>query len=128
METAVLLIMLALIQYMVFAMFVAKGRDKYGVHAPSCSGDPAWERLYRIQMNTMEQIIIFIPSVLAFSYFVSSKWVLLPGLTYLVGRIIYFRLYVQNKNRVVGFSMTFVSNIIMVAGSIIGAALSLLKS
>lgn len=128
METAVLLIMLALIQYMVIAMIVASTRDKYGVHAPNTVGNPIWERLYRMQMNTMEQLIIFIPSVLAFAYFISSKWVLLPGITYLIGRLIYYRLYYKNANRIVGFSMTFASNIALVAGSLIGAILSLIRS
>ena len=67
MEHAALIILLALAQYVFFAVRVGAARGKYGVEAPKISGNEAWERLYRVQMNTLEQLIVFIPALWIFS-------------------------------------------------------------
>ncbi|MGJ8631887.1 MAG: MAPEG family protein [Glaciecola sp.] len=48
-------------------------RTKYKVAAPAVSGHPIWERRYRVQQNTLEQLIIFIPALWLFASFVSPS-------------------------------------------------------
>lgn len=126
MESAVLVILLALIQFTFFSVRVGASRTKYGVNAPSTSGDENWERLYRVQQNTMEQLVIFIPSMLAFSFYVSALWALIPGVLFLVGRQLYSHEYTSNPaSRVPGMAMTLLANGILLFGGLIGLLLKI---
>lgn len=125
MQAAVLLVMLALLQYIYFVLITGFGRGKYNIKAPATSGNETWECLYRVQQNTLEQIVIFIPATLTFSYYVSAIWVLVPGIGYLVGRQVFAILYVRNPpKRGLGMMMTLLSNLALIIGTIIGVALS----
>lgn len=126
MELVVVVIALALIEYMYITMQVGFGRGKYDVPAPAISGNPTWERLYRVQMNTVEQLIIFVPSVWFFGTYVSAPIAAGIGVVFIVGRFLYFTSYVKDpEKRTVGFVMGFASNVTLVLGSLIGAALRL---
>ena len=119
MEHAVLIILLALAQFTWFSARVGAARGKYGVNAPKTTGDETWERLYLVQQNTMEQLILFVPLMLAFSFYVSSLWSLLPGLLYLVGRQLYSYEYVSNPgSRTPGMAMTLLANVILLIGAL----------
>ena len=82
MEHATLIVLLALLQYVWFTIRVGSSRGKYHVDAPACEGDEAWQRMFRVQQNTMEQLIVMIPAAYAFAYYVSELWVLLPGIVF----------------------------------------------
>ncbi len=124
---AIIIILIALLQYMFFIGRVAANRSKLEVVAPHISGNEIWERMYRVQMNTLEQIIIFIPGMLIFSYYVSSNWVILPGIIYLIGRQIYSASYISNPaKRGFGMMLTFISNFSLVIGALIRAIYSLI--
>lgn len=119
MENAVLLILLALIQYSLFTLKAGTARPKLEVHAPKVAGHDIWERMFRVQQNTLEQLIVFVPSVLIFSYYISDLWVLIPGTVYLIGRQLYAITYVKDpKTRTLGFALTFFSNAALVLLSI----------
>ena len=126
MELVVIVVALALLEYMYIALQVGLGRGKYDVPAPAISGHPTFERLWRVQMNTLEQLIIFLPSMFAFGTYVSAPIAAGIRRVVITGRFIYFNAYVKDpENRTTGFLMTFGSNVVLVLGSIIGAALSL---
>lgn len=126
MENATLIVLLALLQYIYFTVRVGSSRGKYNIKAPACSGDETWDRIFRVQQNTLEQLIILIPATYAFAFYVSSLWVLLPGLLYIVGRFLYSMEYVKNpKTRVPGMSLTLAANAIMVIGALIGLVLQM---
>jgi Tfp pilus assembly protein PilE len=57
-----LVTVLALVQYFAFGMLVGKARTTYGVHAPAVSGHAMFERYYRVQMNTLEVMVVFLPA------------------------------------------------------------------
>ena len=78
MNYVILLILLALTQYIWFTGRAGFLRTRYQVDAPKCTGEEAWERMFRVQQNTMEQLIMFIPGMLAFAHLVSATWALLP--------------------------------------------------
>jgi glutathione S-transferase len=55
--------LLALLLYLVIGLNVGEARIKYKVRAPAVAGNEHFERAYRVQMNTLEQLAFFIPSM-----------------------------------------------------------------
>ena len=121
MDHATLIVLLALLQYVWFTARVGLARGKYHVDAPACDGDEAWNRLFRVQQNTMEQLIVFIPGTYAFAYYFSELWVLVPGLAFLIGRFLYSGEYLSDpKTRTPGMAITLLSNVVLVLGALYG--------
>ena len=119
-----IVILLALVQFIFFTFRTGLTRDKYGVDAPKTAGNETWERIFRVQQNTMEQLVMFIPGMLMFAHFVSPQWALLPGVLYLIGRQLYSYLYISNpKKRGPGVALTFLPNIALIIGALIGLLL-----
>ena len=119
METATLIVMLALLEYFVFTVRVGASRGKYGVKAPSCAGNDKFERLFRVQQNTLEQLIIFIPGTYAFATFVSVKWVWIPAAMFIIGRFLYAQEYISNPDsRAPGMLLTLLANAVLVLGTL----------
>lgn len=68
---------------------VGKGRHKYGIQAPAVTGHPVFERLYRVQMNTLEWAVMTLPCLWICAAYVSDGIAALLGGVWLVGRIWY---------------------------------------
>ena len=121
MEHATLIFLLALLQYTWFTIRVGANRGKYHVDAPACDGDEAWARLFRVQQNTLEQLVVMIPAAYAFAYYVSGLWVLLPGIAFIIGRFLYSAEYIKDpKTRGPGMSLTLAGNVVLVVGALVG--------
>jgi glutathione S-transferase len=126
MEYAVIIISIALLQYIFFTGRAGFARGKYEVKAPKTDGNDTWEILFRVQQNTMEQLVIFIPGMIAFSIYVSEVWVLLPGILFVVGRQVYSHLYIKNPDsRGPGMVLSFFSNIALVLATLIGIGIDM---
>jgi uncharacterized membrane protein YecN with MAPEG domain len=120
-DYAYLIILLALVQYVVFTVRVGFSRGKYGIEAPDTTGNESWERLFRIQQNTLEQLIIFIPGALIFGATTTGVWVLIPGVIFLVGRQLFAMEYLKDpKTRVLGMSLTLLANAALLIGGLVG--------
>src|SRR6266853_2873479 len=114
---------LALIEYMVLGFLVGRARGTYHVEAPAISGDPMFDRYFRVHQNTMEQLIIFVPAMLLFAFFVNPRAAALLGLLFVVARIVYARGYLEDpKKRSAGARLTFIVLAILVLGALFGAA------
>ncbi len=121
MENASLIVLLALLQYVWFTVRVGSTRGKFNVEAPACKGDETWERSFRVQQNTMEQLIMLIPASFAFAYYTSSTWVLLPGAVFIIGRFLYSSSYMNDpKTRAPGMIMTLAANATLIIGALVG--------
>ena len=121
MDHATLIVLLALLQYVWFTARVGLARGKYNVNAPACDGDESWNRLFRVQQNTLEQLVVFIPATYAFAFYMSGLWVLIPGLAFLVGRFLYSLEYVKDpKTRTPGMVITMMANVVLVLGALYG--------
>lgn len=121
MENASLIVLLALLQYGYFTARVGLSRGKYSVKAPACEGDERWNRMFRIQQNTMEQLIIMVPAAYAFAYYLSGLWVLLPGVAFILGRFMYSSAYAKDpKKRGPGMMLTLAANAGLVLGALAG--------
>jgi glutathione S-transferase len=126
MEFVHLIILLALVEYIFFIAIVGAGRGKYNVEAPATTGDPRWERLYRVQANTAEQLILFVPGMYAFAHYVSPLWAAIIGCVFVVGRLIYYTGYKQEGDkRGPGVLMSIPPNIVLVVGALIGLLMGL---
>jgi glutathione S-transferase len=117
---------LALLQFIVFGFRVGGARGKYGVTAPAITGNEIFERFFRVQQNTLEQLIVFVPALYLFSRYLNPLWAAALGLVYLIGREIYAATYVKNPvKRSVGYGLTFLPTVILLAGGLIGAGVRL---
>jgi glutathione S-transferase len=120
---------LALIQFIIFGYKVGHARMKFGVKAPAITGNEIFERHFRVQQNTLEQLIIFLPALYLFSRYISPLWAAGLGIVYLVGREIYAATYVKDPaKRSLGYGLTFLPMAILLAGGVIGAVLRLIHS
>jgi len=81
-----------------------------------------FERYFRVQMNTLEQLVVFIPAIFLFAMKVDPRWAAGLGAVYLVGRVLYFTSYVRDPaKRGPGFGLTAIPNLALVVGGLIGA-------
>ena len=126
MEYVTIITMLALVEYLYFAIAVGSARGRYGVSAPATTGDENFERYFRVHQNTLEQLIVFIPALYATAYFVSEIYAIVAGVAFLIGRILYFYAYTQNaEKRGPGMMITMIANVALIGGGLVGALLKL---
>jgi glutathione S-transferase len=116
-----LVTLLALFEYMFFIYLVGKARERYGIKAPAISGNDMFERYFRVQMNTLELLIIFIPGLWMAAAYWNPAWVAAVGAVYLIGRALYLRGYVADpKSRSWGFMLSAVPIMTLLLGVAIG--------
>jgi len=119
---------LALMQYLYFGISVGGARGRYGVPAPATSGNEVFERYFRVQMNTLELIVVLLPAMALYGYYISSTWATGLGGVYLVGRFLYFFTYIKDpKKRTVGFSLSILPIMVMLVGGTGAAAMALFR-
>lgn len=118
-----LIVALALLQFFAFATAVGKARERYNVAAPATTGNEMFERYFRVQMNTLELLIMFVPAIWMFGFYVSANIAAGLGAIYIIGRSIYFFSYVKNpRKRSLGFGLSAAPVAVLVIGALIGAA------
>jgi glutathione S-transferase len=99
-----LVTLLALILYFWLSLNVARARGKYGIKAPAIAGNPDFERVFRVQMNTLEWMPIFLPALWLAAAYSSDLIAALLGLVWIAGRLLYMRGYTQAaEKRETGF-------------------------
>jgi glutathione S-transferase len=112
---------LSIALYFFTSIRVAKARAAFGISAPAISGDPAFERVFRVQMNTLEWMPIFLPSLWLFAIYVSDPIAALIGLVWIVGRVLYMTGYSQAaEKRRRGFGIQATAASILWVGAIFG--------
>lgn len=123
-----LVTILALIMFLVVTIKVGSARAKYGVKAPEMTGNPDFERVVRVQQNTLEQLSLFLPALWIFAQFVNPIAAASLGAVWVIGRIIYAWGYYQAaEKRGLGFAISSLAIIILLLGSLIGIMLTLVK-
>jgi glutathione S-transferase len=122
MAPAAIVIIVAVLEYIVFGFLVGKARARYGVKAPATTGNEVFERYFRVQQNTLETLVAFIPGISLFALFVNPNWAAWIGLVYVVGRLLYFRAYVADPaRRGPGFLLSLASIAVLLIGGLVGA-------
>jgi len=116
-----LVTVLALIEYMVLGVMVGQARGRYKIEAPATTGDPMFERYFRVHQNTLESLIVFLPALWICGITLSGRGAALIGLVYIVGRVVYVRGYLADpKGRAAGAMMTFAASGLLIIGSLVG--------
>lgn len=111
----------SLIVYLILSINVGRARAKYKIVPPTTTGNPDFERYYRVQQNTVEQIILFLPALWIFAIFVSPIWASIIGAIWPIGRIVFaLGYYKKAEARFAGFGLTVLPSIILLIGSLIG--------
>ncbi len=77
---------------------VGKSRVKYNVPLPATTGSPDFERVHRAQVNQVEQLTVFFPTLWIFSLFVHAPIGAALGLAWLAIRIGYFVTYCRTAD------------------------------
>jgi glutathione S-transferase len=88
--------LLALVLHQAVTMMVSQARTKYGIKAPAVSGHEHFERTYRVQMNTVEQIVFFLPALWLCAVLLSDLGAAIGGVIWVIGRAIYAVSYVND--------------------------------
>ena len=126
MNLAYLAILAILIEYAVFGAMVAVARTRYKVAAPAVTGNPDFERYLRVQQNTIEQLVIVIPSLWIFAETASPLWAAVLGFGFLVFRAQYaIGYYGSAPNRHYGFLWGSICTGGLLVGALIGVCRNL---
>lgn len=127
MELVFITVVVALLEYIVMAGLVGRARAKYGVQAPAMTGHPDFERINRVHLNTLENLIIFVPAVWIFGEYVSTAWAAALGALFVVGRALYaVGYYRAAEKRGAGAGLTGIVNLVLVVGALVGLVRALL--
>ncbi len=122
MHLVAIVIALALLEYAWIGLRVGQARAQYGVQAPATTGHEVFERWFRVQQNTVEQLVLFLPSLWLFASYVGPRLGALIGLGFIVGRFLYAQGYVEDPaKRSQGFTIGFVSTALLLLGGLLGA-------
>lgn len=127
----VLVTMAALLLYFYMGLQVGGARQKYGVKAPAVSGNPDFERVFRVHMNTLEWLPIFLPSLWICAAYWSdyASIVAVIGLIWVIGRVMYMEGYKKAADqRSMGFMVQALATLVLIIGSIVGAVMGLLPA
>lgn len=114
-----LVTLLALLLYFVMSLRVGRGRSKYGVEAPAVSGHPDFERLFRVQANTLEWLPTFLVSLWLFALYWDGKVAALVGVVWIVGRVLYMLSYSKlASSRGPGFGIQALATGVLLFGAL----------
>lgn len=126
MEYVALVTLLLLLQYLTFSILVGTARGKSGIKAPAVTGDADFERAYRVQMNTLEQLVLTLPALWLSGLYFSPMVAALLGLAFFLGRVLYRAGYVKDpQKRGAGFGIGFLASIGLILTALWGVISSL---
>jgi glutathione S-transferase len=116
-----LVTLLAVMFYFYTGFRVASARAKYRIQAPATTGHPDFDRVFRVQMNTLEWMPIFLPALWLFATYVSDVAAAVIGLVWIGGRSIYMIDYeTAAAKRGRGFAIQTVASAVLWIGALVG--------
>ena len=112
---------LTLLFYFLVTMNSGRNRAKHKITAPAVTGNEDYERAHRVQMNTLEHMAFFLPSMWLFAWSISANWAAGIGLVWIVGRILYALAYYRDPaKRPPGMLITFAAQAVLFIGAFVG--------
>lgn len=125
-DLVVLVALLSLLLVLYMSIRVGQGRYKYDIKAPATTGNPDFERLYRVHYNTLEQLPVYLVSLWVFSTYVMALAAAILGAVWIVGRVIFMVGYAQAaEKRSLGYAISGIATIILFLGALFGVVRSL---
>lgn len=127
MEATVIVTALALLQFTLFGIQVGSMRAKHDVKAPATTGHDEFERMNRVHLNTMEQLVVFLPALWMHAQVANPMWGALIGLVYIAGRFIYRAEYLKDpSSRSPGFTLSFIPSAVLLIWTLVVVVLRLI--
>jgi glutathione S-transferase len=125
-----LITVLSLMVYLWQGQRVGAARGRLGVEAPAVTGNPEFERIYRVQANTLEGLIVYLPSLWLFAIYTGGDWIAAAlGVIWIVGRVLYTTSYSKEAaSRSMGFGIQILATLVLLLGSGGGVVWALIKS
>ena len=110
---------LAILFYFFASVQVSRARVAYGVKLPAISGHPDFERVFRVQMNTLEWMPVFLPSLWLFAVYISDAIAAAIGVVWIIGRVLYMIGYTRAvEKRGPGFAIQALATIALLLGAL----------
>ncbi len=126
MQYVELVAVLAVMQYLGFGVLAGQARRVSGLKAPAVTGDVGFERMYRVQMNTLETLVAFLPALFLAARYWPTPLVVGLGVIYLFGRLLYWRAYVSDPSkRAIGFMLSMVPTVALCLMAVVGIVMGL---
>jgi glutathione S-transferase len=125
-----LITVLSLMVYLWQGQRVGAARGRLGVAAPAVTGNPEFERIYRVQANTLEGLIVYLPSLWLFAIYTGGDWIASAlGVIWIVGRVLYTTAYSKEAaSRSMGFGIQILATLILLLGSGGGVVWALIRN
>ena len=119
---------LAISLYFFTSVQVSKARQAFSIKAPAISGNPDFERAFRVQKNTLEWMPIFLPALWLTALYIGDKWAAAGGVVWIVGRILYMLGYSAAANkRGTGFIIQALASVVLWIAALTGVAMALAR-
>ena len=110
---------LSILFYFFTSVRVAQARAAFGIKAPTISGNPDFERVFRVQMNTLEWMPVFLPSLWLFAFYINDALAAALGLVWIAGRVLYMTGYSKAAaKRGLGFGIQAAAAILLWLGAL----------
>jgi len=124
--TSLAIILIVLLQFS-FAFLVGKARGRSGIKAPAMTGDPGLERAVRVQANTIEQVLMFLPALVLALPLLGDIYAAILAAIWIVGRVVFAKGYLRDpKARATGFIITVLALLVAVICAIWAAVRALI--
>lgn len=125
MDTIALIIILAVLQFAVFTSLTGRARANENVKAPATTGGETFERWFRVQQNTMEHLVAFVPAIYLCAVYTNATVAIVGGVLYLVGRCLYAYTYVKDpQTRGLGMILSFLPILMMILAALGGVLMT----
>ena len=124
-----LVTLLAVLLYFYTGILVGKARRRTGIKAPATTGNPDFERVFRVQMNTLEWMPILLPAMWLAANYIGDKWAAAGGVVWIIGRIMYIQGYsVAANKRGTGFGIQALAALALWVAALVGVVATVVKT
>ena len=111
--------LVSLLVYVWMILRIPGARRRTGIDAPAMSGHPELERHLRIQANTVEWLVIYLPSLWLFAVYWNDLVAAGLGVVWILGRIVYALGYAADpKKRELGFIIQALATFALLLGAL----------
>jgi glutathione S-transferase len=115
-----LVTVLGCLLYFYTTVRVGQARTAFGVKVPATTGDPDFERVFRVQMNMLEWMPLFLAGLWLFAVYISDAIAALLGVAWIVGRVLYIFAYSQAaEKRGLGFAVQALAGLALLIGALV---------
>ena len=90
-----------LIVLLLFAngLMVGRARGRYGIKAPATCGHEAFERVFRVQMNTQESALMVLPTLWIAAWYGNPDFAAIAGVAWVLARVWYALAYSRDASK-----------------------------